>query len=237
MNKKTLKIVYGSILILFFILIIGFSSLVYRAPEVADSVEGYEVVNRHYVFENESSIANIILYPGGLVHPEAYLELGSKLDKCNFNVYIPRMPFHLPILNSDSALDIDVDDTLPTFIGGHSLGGVAASQAVYDYQGHFSGLILLAAYPSEGIDLSDRRIPVLSLTASNDGIMDRETYEASLSRLPQNYFNEVSISGGNHAYFGSYGEQSGDFEASISREVQLEFTTSLIQNFILENLE
>ncbi|MGM0435784.1 MAG: alpha/beta hydrolase [Bacillota bacterium] len=238
MKSKTFKRILGYSLLGIFIIIIGYSTLVYRADsELVEDVDGYEVSQGSYTFITEDATANIVLYPGGLVHPEAYLELGSKLSKSSFNVYIPKMPFHFPLLDSDIVFKIGMDETLPTFIGGHSLGGVAAARAVDEHEGEFAGLFLLASYPEEGIDLRERDIPVLSLIASNDGIMNRDAYQDGVTRLNQDRFNEVSIPGGNHAYFGSYGEQSGDNEATITRTMQLEFTATLVQNFIRQNLE
>ena len=37
--------------------------------------------------------------------------------------------------------------------------------------------------------------------------------------MPQNY-TEICIEGGNHAWFGNYGQQEGDGTASITREEQ-----------------
>ena len=44
--------------------------------------------------------------------------------------------------------------------------------------------------------------------------------------------NKLEISGGNHAYFGNYGEQEGDGQASISREEQQAITVEKILGFI-----
>jgi hypothetical protein len=238
MKSRTLKRILGYSLLGIFIIMLGYSTLIYRADEeLIEDVQGYEAVQGSYVFYSEDATANVVLYPGGLVHPEAYLELGSKLSKSSFNVYIPKMPFHFPLMDSDIVFKIGLDETLPTFIGGHSLGGVAASRAVNRHKDAFDGLFLLASYPDESVDLSDSQIPVLSLIASNDGIMNMEAYQEGVHRLNQDTFNQVSIPGGNHAYFGSYGEQSGDNEATITRTMQLEFTATLVQNFIQQNLE
>jgi hypothetical protein len=61
--------------------------------------------------------------------------------------------------------------------------------------------------------------------------MDREKYEKNRSNLPDD-MREVVIEGGNHAYFGMYGEQKGDGRASISRERQIEITADAICEFV-----
>ena len=45
----------------------------------------------------------------------------------------------------------------------------------------------------------------------------------------------VVISGGNHAYFGMYGEQEGDGEATIENTEQIIITADAISEFIFEN--
>ena len=42
----------------------------------------------------------------------------------------------------------------------------------------------------------------------------------------------LPIEGGNHAYFGDYGEQSGDNLATISREAQQQITVDAIVQFL-----
>ncbi len=44
--------------------------------------------------------------------------------------------------------------------------------------------------------------------------------------------NKRQIVGGNHAYFGNYGEQEGDGVASISREAQQEIAIGEIVLFV-----
>ena len=61
--------------------------------------------------------------------------------------------------------------------------------------------------------------------------MNREKYSDSLSNMP-NDFTEIVIEGGNHAYFGAYGEQKGDGAATISQAEQIIITASHIYAFI-----
>ena len=46
--------------------------------------------------------------------------------------------------------------------------------------------------------------------------------------------NKIEISGGNHAYFGNYGEQKGDGKATITREEQQKIAVKEIMEFINE---
>jgi hypothetical protein len=91
----------------------------------------------------------------------------------------------------------------------------------------FDGLILLGAYSTA--DLTGCH--VLSLYGSEDGVMNREKYEKYKSNLPTD-FTEIIIEGGNHAYFGMYGEQDGDGRATISNTEQIFYTADNIADFI-----
>ena len=72
---------------------------------------------------------------------------------------------------------------------------------------------------------------MLSITASNDKILNQEKYEDGKSRLPQETIYKT-IEGGNHSGFGLYGQQNGDGEATLDGEKQQEQLIQLIKNFI-----
>lgn len=72
---------------------------------------------------------------------------------------------------------------------------------------------------------------VLSLYGSEDRVLNREKLEAGREVMPVDY-TEICIDGGNHAWFGNYGEQDGDGEASTSREEQQEQTVEAVWNMI-----
>lgn len=185
----------------------------------------------------ERSNTGLIIYPGGLVDPHAYVELASRfaLSGAGHHVIIAKMPANLGVLDINAALKIKKDFPGERWVlGGHSLGGAMAC-SLLDRDGEsFEGLILMAAYASGSVDLSNWSGAVLSLTASNDQVLDWGKYEGAKSGLPQNT-SFVNIEGGNHAGFGSYGSQKGDGEAEISREEQHIQIVEHIQNFFLEN--
>ncbi len=226
----------------FFIILYGalltFALSVNKAEE--EAIESVEVDYRShggtYHVEVPEAMAHVVIYPGALVEPEAYLPLAEKIADHGFNVHIPRMPFHFSILDANAAEKLDLDDGLPVFIGGHSLGGVAASSHVEENPGKYSGLFLLASYPQRGVDLSGWDQPVLSLKASNDDIIDLIAYEETAEQLPDHtVFHEIH--GANHANFGSYGNQRHDGMAGISEETQQTITAEKIVAMMMENLE
>ena len=64
-------------------------------------------------------------------------------------------------------------------------------------------------------DLTDSGLRVYAAYGSEDGVLNREKYEADRINLPQNT-TETVIDGGCHAGFGSYGAQKGDGAPVIS---------------------
>ena len=173
-----------------------------------------------YVELKANSDIGLIFYPGAKVESYAYLVLLNSLKEEGINVFLIKMPFNLAVLNINAADSII--ETYPTikewFIAGHSLGGAMASQYLDKNSDLFEGLIQLAAYP-----LNDSEANTLILYGSNDYILDLSNLEG---------FDAINIVGGNHAYFGHYGEQEGDGVALISREDQQQITIEAILEFV-----
>ena len=96
-----------------------------------------------------------------------------------------------------------------------------------DSHPELEGIILLGSYSTA--DIGDER--ALSIYGSNDSVMNRDKYEQYRSNLPSE-LTEIVIEGGNHAYFGMYGEQKGDGKASISATEQISITADAISKFI-----
>jgi pimeloyl-ACP methyl ester carboxylesterase len=141
------------------------------------------------------------------------------------------MPFNLAVFNPMRADGIKelYPDIQNWYMAGHSLGGSMASSYISTHTAEFKGLILLASYSIT--DLRDSGISVLSIYGSNDGVMNRDSYEDNKVNLPHG-FTERVIEGGNHAYFGMYGEQAGDGVASVSNTEQINTSANLIIDFI-----
>lgn len=238
MKRKILKWTGVAVSVLLFVMLIVFSASINRPQTGALSSldTEYRVEDGNYHVEVPNSLAHVVLYPGALVEPAAYLPLAEKIAVQGFDVHIMRMPFHLSILDSDAVESLDLDDGKPIFIGGHSLGGVAASMHVDENPDAYDGLILIASYPQRRVDLSDWDNPVLSITASNDEVIDEVLYDDAFERLPDS-IARYEIQGGNHANFGSYGKQRLDGVATIERETQQSITATRIGTMILNSLE
>ena len=93
----------------------------------------------------------------------------------------------------------------------------------------YDGLILLAAYSTK--DLKGTPLRVLSVYGSEDGVLNRESYEKNRANLPADTI-EVVLDGGCHAQFGSYGAQEGDGIPTISGEEQIRQTAEAIVAFV-----
>jgi hypothetical protein len=178
----------------------------------------------------DSIRATVILYPGGLVQPGSYAPLTHSLAKVNIRSYIVKMPVNLAVLGGNRASNVlnEIGDE-PVFIGGHSLGGVMASRFAVENEDIVDGVFFLASYPDEKGSIAHSSLPSLSITASNDEVLNQEAYRNANSFWADHH-TEIMIEGGNHDQFGSYGEQAGDGVATISTEDQIaETSTSLLK--------
>lgn len=167
--------------------------------------------------------AGIILYPGAKVENAAYSYYGALLAEAGYDVFIPSVLLNFSLLSVNNSSIIMESNTNITnwYVGGHSLGGVAATMFAKEHMTAIDGVILLASYPSEGSNLSDTNLAVLSLYAEFDGLTEQSDIENSRALLPVNT-DFVEIKGGNHAQFGMYGKQKGDLQAEISAVEQQE---------------
>jgi len=226
--------------ILFIILLIT-CSCSYLPEPIQDFPEVQLNENRDYIeiLPGDLNMGNtgFLFYPGGLVDPHGYLELASMFANSGsgHHVLIAKMPANLAVLDSKAAAKILKDfPNKKWVIGGHSLGGAMACSMLKKDNELFEGLVLMASYPSGSSDLSSWEGAVLSLSASNDEIVDQEKFQAGKKNLPPDarYYD---IAGGNHSGFGFYGDQAGDGKAKISRDAQHLIIIEQLQDFYLDN--
>lgn len=204
----------------------------YQASPLARRIAKTATNHKNYLlFRSKGKVkANIIFYLGALVEEEAYSQLARDLADKGDNTYILKTPLNLPVLSPHKAKTIINQNHLTNvYLAGHSLGGVVASQNAK--VAPVRGLILLASYPSRKSDLSHKKLRVLSITASNDHILNWEKYEEAKKRLP-NSSTFRTIVGGNHSRFGNYGHQKGDGKATLSHKSSEKQLATFISNFI-----
>ena len=168
----------------------------------------------------------LVFYPGGKVEAIAYLPLLFQLSEQGITCVLTEMPFNLAVFDTKAADKVyqaypEIDQW---FLAGHSLGGAMASSYVEKNADKLEGLILLGAYP-----INDADISTLAIYGTEDVQLDLTKLESTA--------NQLEIWGGNHAYFGNYGEQEGDGVASISREEQQSIAVKTIIAFIEKEME
>lgn len=183
--------------------------------------------DEYYLFEKRPEVSyvggkegqGIIFYPGGKVDEVAYAPMLLALAEQGYDVYLVKMPAKLAIFGMNRAAEImeNASDIEGWTMMGHSLGGAMAASFSASHDAEVDNLVLLAAYSTE--DLSALDIDVYSFYGSEDKVLNMEKYEQYRSNLPEGVV-ETIIDGGNHAYYGNYGEQDGDGTATITRDEQ-----------------
>jgi hypothetical protein len=175
----------------------------------------------------QEPIVGFAFYPGGRVDYRAYAPLAGAIAEQGYLVVV--MPVRLNLAF------FDIDRPQPAIanspgigawaVGGHSLGGVAATQFIKNHPGEVQGLILLASYPADTI--VDSGVKAVSILGTNDQLAGGEKYATARPLLPRDT-TFVSIEGGNHAQYGWYGLQDGDGVATIDRLEQQRQTVAAI---------
>ncbi|WHX50106.1 alpha/beta hydrolase [Paenibacillus woosongensis] len=233
-TKKRLKITAISVLALLLLAVGAFYIYTlndYRADEAAvQAMAGEEnrVVSKDkmwifYPEHQQASDTALIFYPGGKVEATAYAPLLKQLSQQGITCVLLKMPFNLAVFDIHAADRVfeQLPEVKHWYIGGHSLGGAMASSYAGKNSGRVEGMILLGAY-----SVGPTELPALAIYGSEDMILDTSKLEATP--------NQYVIEGGNHAYFGNYGEQDGDGKAEITREEQQRQTVEEIIAFILD---
>lgn len=243
-KRKWLKVTGWACLIIVLLviaLLVYINSVTYRpsagaeAAFQSDSSVTVTEVKNGFKFEPEDGNAiqpNIIFYPGGLVDPKSYSPFARELAEAGHRVYIAKMPLNLAIFGQNKALSFINEHPDEAFIiGGHSLGGAFAARFASEHADVLKGVYFMAAYADEGGSLKDSGLPILQITGTDDGVLNQETWEESKANLPaETVF--VSIDGGNHGQFGSYGMQKGDNKPAIDEQIQLDSVVSAIEEWI-----
>lgn len=170
---------------------------------------------------DQTPTLGVIFYPGGLVDPRAYGAVLRPLAADGNTVVIVPMPLNLAVMDANAADRViaALPEVEVWVIGGHSLGAAMSARYVYENPERVRGLFLWGGYPDGSNDLSNNDVPVISINGTLDGLATVEQINATRRLLPASA-EVVFIEGGNHANFGSYGEQARDRQATISRDDQ-----------------
>ena len=182
-----------------------------------------------WFFDSPETDTAFVFYPGAKVEETSYAPLAHDIAGRGIDVCLVRMPLRFAILDPDSAGAVTKEyDYDHWYIGGHSLGGVCAAMYASEHPEEIEGVILLGSYANRKLDDSQE---ALLIYGSLDEVLNKEQYKKNQKNLPPET-EETVIEGGNHAQFGSYGDQKGDGEAELTRDEQIEITAEEIEHFI-----
>jgi pimeloyl-ACP methyl ester carboxylesterase len=129
------------------------------------------------------------------------------------------VPFNLAIFDTGAAQAVidDHPEIESWAVGGHSLGGVAATMFIDGHEGLVDGLVLWAAYASG--DLADDGLLVSLAYGTLDAGVPSFTDPANVAKLGP-AVETTAIEGGNHEQMGWYTGRTNDPPATISRQEQ-----------------
>ena len=209
----------------------------YRAVNVSAGFEksnGVTVtkIKEGWFFDGPAEDKALLFYAGAKVEETAYAPLMKSLSEKGIDCFLLKAPIKLPFFSVSKAESVMKRYSYENYyLGGHSLGGLVAANDAAKHPRYFSGLFLLAAYPTEDLTAAD--FPVVFIYGTNDGVLNRERLERGFTLVPEDY-KTYKIEGGNHSGFASYGEQKGDNKATVSAKEQQEFTAKIILKTINE---
>lgn len=185
----------------------------------ADGVEVRDLGRPGLAFIPTNASSGFVFYPGAKVQPEAYAPLMQECARRGILCVLLRPTFNLAILDTNLADGIKAEfpEVTRWAIGGHSMGGVAAADYLSRHESEYADIAFLASYPAA--DLTGFDGEALSIVGTEDQVLKLDSFEAARTKQPKTS-SELDIQGGNHAYYGNYGEQAGDGTASITRDEQ-----------------
>jgi hypothetical protein len=166
----------------------------------------------------EAPTKAFVFYPGGHVDYRAYAAPLHKLAEQGYLAILLPVRLNLAFfdINAANRAIPDFPEIQDWAVGGHSLGGVAASMYAARND-NLDGVVYWASYPADdSLKNSDMKFTSIYGTLDMGGM---EAFQSSASILPSDT-QFVVIEGGNHSQFGNYGLQPGDNPATITWQEQ-----------------
>lgn len=170
---------------------------------------------------SQTPAIGFIFYPGGRISYLGYSDLMRAIAAKGYLVVVPKMPFNMAVFDLDIADEIiaSYPEIGQWVIGGHSVGGTAATQYTHAHPDQIAGLAIWSSYPADGADISNLNIPVILMYGGNETGVTDESVGARKHLLPPDA-RYIKIAGGDHHQFGSYTLTTEANLATISRESQ-----------------
>lgn len=185
-----------------------------------------------WFFDGSSEDKALVFYPGAKVEEKAYAPFLHRLAGKGVDVFLISMPFRIALFGENKAETVINEYSYEHwYIGGHSLGGSAASEFASDNEDLVDGIILCASYPMKKLDDS---LFELEIYGSEDGVINAARL-AENSKYDSADLTVYTIKGGNHAQFGNYGIQNGDGAAYITSDAQQDEAVGIIVDNIVKD--
>lgn len=185
--------------------------------QISDRVTWYEMtkIARNAKGQQVKPTVGLVFIPGARVDPRAYANLLRPVVEAGYLVAVvkPSLDLALPNSTQPDAVIENHPEIRYWAVGGHSLGGVAASSYADNHP--VTGLLLYASFPASQLARND--LITTSVSGTADALATPEDIAAAKPELPE-ATRYVVVEGGSHAYFGDYGDQPGDGTPTISRE-------------------
>ena len=166
----------------------------------------------------QQSHNGLIIYPGALADPRAYIATYAALAKTNaVEVFVIKAPLYLALFDINGAEGVMENNTdiQNWYVAGHSLGGVAACDFTRQNPSKVKVLILLASFCNGSA--ADLQVPVISISGTQDGLATSAKISARKVDLPPTT-RYIVLPGLNHTQFGDFsGLFSGDNTSKISQ--------------------
>lgn len=161
--------------------------------------------------------AGLVFQPGAKVDPRAYVPLLKRVSAAGYLVVIVKQPYAIGFLaiGEPGSVIAATPGTSQWAVGGHSLGGVAASAYASQQDSRARGLLFWASYPLSSL-AARTDLVVASVSGTNDGLSTPADIAASRANLPPSALF-TPVPGAVHAFFGDYGPQSGDGTPAVDR--------------------
>lgn len=176
----------------------------------------------------------LLFIPNEKVDHSAYSVIASQLSDAGILVVVQNTePYRLPSTLVGSGLSelasiqqqVNQEYTITEWaVGGHGMGSIPAALLAEKLK--IAKLVIWGAYDSWPVDLSDKKLSVLTVIGTKDGYWTSKTedeQEKFKSLLPAPNARTVffeEIEGGNHAGFAHYGPIPKDGERTIRVEEQ-----------------
>lgn len=201
-------------------LAVGDDAVVSAAERAVES-HAVQVTDRDGVLtirpESTSSELGVVFLPGARIERAAYVATWAPtVEATGATVFIPGVPFNLPLLAGDDLVEgiVDANDDFRSWVvGGHSMGGFEAGAHATAVGA--DGLLLWAAGAGR-TDLSSRDLPTLVIAGESDGVVSLEMILRDETNLPMGARVEV-IEGMSHGQFGRYRDPGDTDVADPSR--------------------